>query len=116
MSDVTTPILQVQDLKVEFHTESGVVQAVNGVSFDLYPGETLDCRRIGSGKSVTNLTLMGLIPQPPGRVGGGQVLYDGRRPGQPSVSGRKYGEKDRHDFSGSDDRPESISDRGRAVD
>ncbi|MAT11469.1 MAG: peptide ABC transporter ATP-binding protein [Rhodopirellula sp.] len=73
------PILQVQDLQVEFHTDSGVVQAVNRVSFDLYPGETLGIvGESGSGKSVTNLTMMGLTPQPPGKVVGGSVMYDGQ--------------------------------------
>lgn len=78
MPSSNKPILQVQDLQVEFHTDSGVVQAVNGVSFDLYPGETLGIvGESGSGKSVTNLTMLGLTPQPPGKVVGGSVKYDG---------------------------------------
>ena len=73
------PILEVKDLEVEFHTDSGVVQAVNRVSFDLYPGETLGIvGESGSGKSVTNLTMLGLTPQPPGKVVGGRVKYDGQ--------------------------------------
>lgn len=73
------PILEVKDLEVEFHTDSGVVQAVNRVSFDLYPGETLGIvGESGSGKSVTNLTMLGLTPQPPGKVVGGSVKYDGQ--------------------------------------
>ncbi|MBA62711.1 MAG: peptide ABC transporter ATP-binding protein [Planctomycetaceae bacterium] len=79
MPNSDKPILQVQDLEVEFHTDSGVVQAVNRVSFDLYPGETLGIvGESGSGKSVTNLTMMGLIAQPPGKVVGGSVKYADR--------------------------------------
>ena len=64
---------------MEFHTDSGVVKAVNRVSFDLHQGETLGIvGESGSGKSVTNLTMMGLIPQPPGKVVGGSVKYAGQ--------------------------------------
>jgi oligopeptide transport system ATP-binding protein len=70
------PILQVKNLEVEFVTDDGIVRAVNDISFDLYPGETLGIvGESGSGKSVANLTILGLIPQPPGRVKGGEVLF-----------------------------------------
>ncbi|MEE2843641.1 MAG: ATP-binding cassette domain-containing protein, partial [Planctomycetota bacterium] len=71
------PILQVKNLEVEFVTDDGIVRAVNDISFDLYPGETLGIvGESGSGKSVTNLTVLGLIPQPPGRVVNGEALFD----------------------------------------
>jgi oligopeptide transport system ATP-binding protein len=73
------PVLQVKDLLVRFHTMDGIVHAVNGVSFDLHERETLAIvGESGCGKSVTMMTLLGLIPQPPARIEGGQaLLYDG---------------------------------------
>lgn len=73
------PILRVRDLVTRFYSVDGVVHAVNGVNFDLYEGETLAVvGESGSGKSVTMMSLVGLIPQPPGRVEGGQaILVDG---------------------------------------
>jgi len=73
------PLLEVKDLKTQFFTHDGVVNAVNGVSFDLYEEETLGIvGESGSGKSVTALSIMGLIPNPPGRITGGEALFRGR--------------------------------------
>jgi len=69
-------ILEVKNLKTEFHTEEGIVRAVNDVSFTLDRGETLGIvGESGSGKSVTSLTVMKLIPMPPGKIAGGEILY-----------------------------------------
>jgi oligopeptide transport system ATP-binding protein len=72
-------LLQVKDLKTQFFTQDGVVNAVNGVTFDLYEEETLGIvGESGSGKSVTALSIMGLIPQPPGKITDGEVLFKGK--------------------------------------
>jgi peptide/nickel transport system ATP-binding protein len=77
--DAPEPILSIRDLVVEFQTEDGVVHAVDGISYDVFPGEILGIvGESGSGKSVSTLTMLGLIPQPPGRVVGGEAYFKGR--------------------------------------
>ncbi len=75
---IPVPLLEVRHLSVSFHTRSGVYRAVNDVSFNLERGEILGIvGESGSGKSVTCSSLLGLIPQPPGRIEGGTALFDG---------------------------------------
>src|SRR5438046_10072718 len=71
-----SPLLQVKHLRTHFFTDAGLVKAVEDVSFTLNAGETLAVvGESGSGKSVTSLSIMGLIPNPPGRVVGGEILF-----------------------------------------
>ncbi len=72
-------ILEVKNLQTTFSTEEGLVRAVDDVSFNVYQGKTLGIvGESGCGKSVTSLSIMRLIPNPPGRITGGQILYQGR--------------------------------------
>ena len=72
-------LLSVKNLTVEFTTPEGVVRAVNNVSFDVPMGKTVGLvGESGSGKSVTSLAVMGLIPNPPGKITGGQILFEGK--------------------------------------
>jgi peptide/nickel transport system ATP-binding protein len=73
-----TPLLQVDQLKVEFKTRRGQALVLNGVDFSLDAGETLCIvGESGCGKSMTALALMGLVPMPPGRVAGGRIVFQG---------------------------------------
>jgi peptide/nickel transport system ATP-binding protein len=72
-------ILEVKNLCTTFTTEAGLVRAVDDVSFNVYKGKTLGIvGESGCGKSVTSLSIMRLIPNPPGEITGGQILYKGR--------------------------------------
>jgi oligopeptide/dipeptide ABC transporter ATP-binding protein len=72
------PLLEVRDLRTEFRTEEGTALAVDGVSFAIAPRETLGLvGESGCGKSVTALSILRLIPQPPGRIAGGEVRFEG---------------------------------------
>ena len=72
------PLLSVTDLRTYFHTRTGVYRAVDGVGFSVERGETLGIvGESGSGKSVTCYSLMGLIPQPPGKIESGSAIFDG---------------------------------------
>jgi len=80
MSDKShTPLLEVKDLTVSFHTSDGVVRAVNGVSYQLDEGGTLGVvGESGCGKSVHARSIMRLVPIPPGKIDKGEVWYNGR--------------------------------------
>ncbi len=74
-----TKLLDVKDLKTYFLTDEGLVKAVDGVSFDLNEGETLGLvGESGCGKSVTALSILRLIPYPPGKIVGGEIDFDGK--------------------------------------
>jgi oligopeptide/dipeptide ABC transporter ATP-binding protein len=73
------PLLEVKDLYTEFRTGVGVVRAVDGISYTVEPGETVAIvGESGSGKSVSALSLLRLIPDPPGQISGGEIWFAGR--------------------------------------
>jgi oligopeptide/dipeptide ABC transporter ATP-binding protein len=73
------PLLQLRELRTYFDTEEGTVKAVDGVNLTINRGETLGIvGESGCGKSVTAYSIMRLIPDPPGRIAGGQILFDGQ--------------------------------------
>ena len=72
-------VLKVKDLRTFFYTPEGIIKAVNGVSYDVAEGETLAIvGESGCGKSVTALSIMGLIPDPPGRIVNGEIRFNGK--------------------------------------
>src|ERR1700716_2984457 len=72
-------LLAVKDLRTYFETEDGTIKAVDGISFEVKRGETLGIvGESGSGKTVANLSLMRLIPDPPGKIVSGSIMFDGR--------------------------------------
>ncbi|MFJ9126309.1 ABC transporter ATP-binding protein [Streptomyces sp. NPDC102340] len=77
--DDGTPLLEVRDLHVEFHTRDGVAKAVNGVNYTVDAGETLAVLgESGSGKSVTAQAIMGILDMPPGKISKGEILFRGQ--------------------------------------
>ena len=78
-TEVAEPLLSVRGLVTEFVTPAGVIHAVNDVSFDVYAGETVGVvGESGSGKSVAVRSVLGLLPQPPGRIVAGEAIFEGR--------------------------------------
>ncbi|MCB0075412.1 MAG: ABC transporter ATP-binding protein, partial [Caldilineaceae bacterium] len=73
------PILSLRDYRLVFDTFDGIYQALDGVGFDLNPGESLGIvGETGCGKSITAKSILGLLPSPPARVLSGEILYRGR--------------------------------------
>ncbi len=92
------PLLELRNLKTWFYTDEGIAKAVDGVDYSILPGETLGCvGESGCGKSVTALSIMRLIPDPPGKIVEGQVLLKGvdlvklREDEMRKVRGRRIG-------------------------
>ena len=78
-TNAAAPVLEVEDLRTWFDTRDGIVKAVEGLSFDLRPGEILGVvGESGCGKSITSLSIMQLVPTPPGRYASGAIRFKGR--------------------------------------
>jgi oligopeptide/dipeptide ABC transporter ATP-binding protein len=76
---VLTKLLEIKDLKTQFFTSAGIVQAVDGITYDVTPGETVAVvGESGCGKSVSAISILRLIPDPPGRIVSGSIIFDGK--------------------------------------
>jgi peptide/nickel transport system ATP-binding protein len=99
MGSHKNPLLEVRNLKVEFNSGNTVSQAIKGISFQLHEGETIGIvGESGSGKSVTSLSIMKLIPSPPGKISGGEILFHEANKG--SIDLLKLSEKDMGNYRG----------------
>jgi oligopeptide/dipeptide ABC transporter ATP-binding protein len=79
VSNAQTPLLQIRNLKTYFKTEAGLARAVDGIDFDIFSGEVVGLvGESGSGKSVTALSILRLIPDPPGKIVDGSIAFNGR--------------------------------------
>ena len=111
-------LLSVEDLVVRFRTHEGTIHAVNGVTFQLEEGERLGLvGESGCGKSVTNLAMIRLLPQPAGRIEGGHVMFDAQDL-TTAAGGRAALDpwaRHRDDLPGPDDEPQPRPD-GRGAD
>ncbi len=77
--ETTKKLLEIKDLSIHYFTEEGVVRAVNNIDFELMRGETMGLvGETGAGKTTTARGIMGLVPNPPGRVVGGEILFEGK--------------------------------------
>ena len=73
---MSTPLLQVDDLRVHFRVDDGLLKAVDGVSYDLGQGETLGIvGESGSGKTVSSLAVIGLLERPPAEIPSGRIIF-----------------------------------------
>ncbi|MFN4233357.1 MAG: ABC transporter ATP-binding protein [Bacteroidia bacterium] len=94
-------LLEVKNLVTEFRTEDQIVKAVNNISFTLHKGETIGIvGESGSGKSVTSLSVMRLIPNPPGRIASGEIIFHSKTKG--AVDLTKLSEKEMRSFRGNE--------------
>ena len=103
MSDI---LLDVKDLVIHYETDDGLVQALNGVSLQIHTGKTLGLvGETGAGKTTLAKGIMQLVPNPPGKIKGGEVFYDGEDLLKKKCSGDARGQRktDFHDFPGSND-------------
>ncbi len=84
LHDINSPkILQVKNLEVAFRSDIGMVKALKNINFDIHQGETLGIvGESGSGKSVTSLAVMGLIPNPPGKITAGEIIFESKQFGR----------------------------------
>ncbi|MFN7013123.1 MAG: ATP-binding cassette domain-containing protein, partial [Bacteroidia bacterium] len=94
-------LLEVKNLVTEFRTEDQIVKAVNNISFTLHKGETIGIvGESGSGKSVTSLSVMRLIPNPPGRIASGEIIFHSKTKGLVDLT--KLSEKEMRAFRGNE--------------
>ena len=109
--------LEIKDLTIHYITRSGTVRAVNNVSFSIGKGETLGLvGETGAGKTTTALGILRLVPNPPGKIIGGEILFEGKDVMKMTDEELREmrGEQHLHDLSGPHDRPEPGAHRRRS--